>query len=161
MKALVVYDTKFGNTKQVAQAIGDVLAEGFEVQVIPAAEAAPLPREIDLLVVGGPTHAHGLSAPMKALLGGVERGALAGVPATAFDTRFRMPVWLSGSAAQVIAKRLRRAGCREVHPPESFFVAREGSNPPLPGELERAGAWARAVLAVLPAPTRQTARQDA
>jgi flavodoxin len=146
MKALVVYDSKFGNTRRIAQVIGDALAEGFSVQVIPAAEATPLPDDIDLLLVGGPTHAHGASAPIKALLAGVGRGALPGVPAAAFDTRFQMPRWISGSAAGVIAKRLQRAGCAMIAPSESFFVSREGDPLLLPGELERADTWARAVV---------------
>lgn len=150
MKALVVYDSKFGNTKQIAEAIGDVFAERFAVQVLPAAEAAPLPKDIDLLVIGGPTHGHGMSEGMKALTAGIQDRALDGMPAAAFDTRYKMPRWLSGSAAQGIAKRLRRAGCREVLPPESFFVKRTAAGPLLPGELEEARAWARAVRAALP-----------
>jgi flavodoxin len=147
MKALVVYDSMFGNTRKVAQAIGEVLGRQFLVQVIPAAEATRLPADVDLLVIGGPTHSHGASAGMKALLGGLQPDALTGVPAAAFDTRFQMPRWLSGSAATVIDKRLRKAGCQMVVAPESFFVAREDKAPLLPGELERAPAWAETVLA--------------
>lgn len=155
MKALVVYDSKFGNTKQVAQAIADTLAERYTVQVIPAPEAGPLPADVDLLVLGGPTHAHGLSVPLRALLAGVSRGSLRGVPAATFDTRFQMSRWLSGSAARVAARRLRRARCVLVVPPESFFVARAQEGPLLPGELERAGAWARGLLAAVPATGHQ------
>jgi flavodoxin len=158
MDALVVYDSKFGNTKRIAQAIGDTLAERFAVQVIPAAEAAPLPTEIDLLVIGGPTHAHGASAGMKALLDTIKRDSLAGIPAAAFDTRIRLPRWLSGSAAGVIAKRLAKAGCGLVVSPESFFVTRMGENPLLPGELERASAWARALLTAVPSTSRLSLR---
>jgi flavorubredoxin len=147
MKALVVYDTRFGNTRQIAQIVGDALEERFDVQIVPAAEAAPLPTDIDLLVIGGPTHAHGASADMKALLNRVRRRA-------AFDTRFRMPRWLSGSAAGVIAKRLKQAGCAMTLPPESFFVARTQGGRLLPGEDERARAWARAVLEAHPASAR-------
>ena len=150
MSALVVYDSMFGNTRQVAQAIGEALAERFAVQVIPAAEAVPLPADIDLLV-GGPTQAHGARPGMKALLATVTRGAIEGVRVAAFDTRFQMPRWLSGSAAGVIAGRLRRTGCEIVAPPESFFVARAQEGPLLPGELERASAWARTLVAALPA----------
>ena len=147
MKALVIYDSRFGNTEQVARAIGDTLSDRFAVQVIPAAEAVLLTSDTDLLVIGGPTHGHGMSAGMKALLAGLGHGTLAGLPAAAFDTRFQMPRWLSGSAADVIAKRLRKAGCDLVMPPESFFVARGQEGPLLAGERERAGAWARALLA--------------
>jgi len=156
MKALVVYDSQFGNTRWIAQAAGDALAGAAEVQVVPVAEAAPLPEALDLLVVGGPTQGHGASPGMKALLDSIGRGSLEGVPAAAFDTRFRMPRWLSGSAAGVIARRLRTAGARLVASPESFFVARAKEGPLLPGELERAGAWARAILEAVPASGRRS-----
>ena len=64
MKAVVVYESMYGNTHLVADAIGRGLAGGAEVVVVPVAEAAPaLVAEADLLVVGGPTHAHGMSRP--------------------------------------------------------------------------------------------------
>ncbi len=152
MKALVIYDSKFGHTEQIARAVGDTLAQEFTVTVVSAAEAAPLPPEIDLLVIGGPTHAHGASEPMDALLDTLGQGALVGVAAAAFDTRFQMPRWLSGSAARVITKHLLQAGCTMVLPPESFFVERTDDAALLPGELERASTWARAVLAATPRP---------
>jgi flavodoxin len=151
MKSCVVYDSKFGNTRKVAQAIGDELAAAGAVQVIPAAEATPLPADVDLLIIGGPTHAHGASAGMKALLNALGSGSLEGVPAAAFDTRFHVARWLSGSAAGVIAKRLRGAGCELVMPPESFFVSRDEEPVLLSGECDRARSWVRAVLSAVPA----------
>jgi flavodoxin len=150
MKALIVYDSMFGNTRQIARAIGDTLADRFAVQVIPVAEASPLPADTDLLVVGGPTQGHGASPGMKALLASVERGALQDVPTATFDTRFQMPRWLTGSAAGVIANGLRQAGCVMVAPPESFFVKRGKEGPLLPGELERAHEWAGTMMAAVP-----------
>jgi flavodoxin len=156
MKSYVVYDSKFGNTRQIAQAIGDELAVVGAVQVIPAAEATPLPADLNLLIIGGPTHAHGASAGMKALLNEIGSGSLDGVPAAAFDTRFHMARWLSGSAAGAIAKRLRKAGCELVMPPESFFVSRDDEPVLLPGEFDRARSWARAVLTAVPATVVRT-----
>lgn len=152
MNALVIYDTKFGHTEQIARAIGDALTPEFTVKVISAAEGVSLPPQIDLLIVGGPTHAHGISNPMKDLLATIGQGTLAGVRAATFDTRLRAPRWLSGSAAGVIDKRLREAGCAIVTPPESFFVARNEDAELLPGELDRARTWARALLAATPRP---------
>ena len=64
MKAVVVYESMYGNTHRVADAIGRGLAGSGEVVVVPVAEAAPaLVTDADLLVVGGPTHAHGMSRP--------------------------------------------------------------------------------------------------
>src|SRR4051794_4855629 len=126
MQALVLYDSKFGHTEQLARAIGDALGREYTARVFPVTHAPPFTRQgIDLLVIGGPTHAHGMSAPMKALLSELHRGDLAGVVAATFDTRFHMARLLSGSAARSIAQRLERAGCRMLAPPESFFVERE------------------------------------
>ena len=153
MNALVIYDSKFGNTRQLAEAIGASLEERYTVRVLSVIEAAPLPADIDLLVVGGPTQAHGASAPMKGFLDWVGHHTLPGVPAAAFDTRFKMPRWLSGSAAGVIGGRLRKEGCALIAPPESFFVTRSEPVTLLPGEIERAAAWARALPVVEPAAT--------
>jgi flavodoxin len=153
MKALVVYDSRFGNTQQIAHVIGEVVGKEYLVQVIPAAEAVPVPGDLDLLIIGGPTHAHSASEGMKALLGTLRPLALNGVQAAAFDTRFQMARWLSGSAALVIGKRLRQAGCTMVVEPESFFVERGQEGPLLPGELERARSWAENVVAASRTPT--------
>lgn len=150
MHALVMYDSQFGNTRRIAEAIGESLRAEFAVQVVSVAEAAPVAEEIDLLVVGGPTQGHGASPAMKAFLDGFRHGELLGVPAAAFDTRFQLARWLSGSAAERIAKRLRRAGCVLIMPPESFFVARGREGPLLAGETERARTWGRALLVAMP-----------
>ncbi len=143
MRALVVFDSRFGNTEAVAHAIGEELATaGWQSEVVEAADAAwPDCSEIDLVVFGGPTQRHGLSPAMNALLSGAHVGRCCGVSAAAFDTRYHMARILSGSAAEGIAARLASLGCRLMVPPESFYVAgREG--PLLDGELARARAWA-------------------
>ncbi len=156
MQALVVYDTRFGNTEHVARVIAEVLSARYTTRVVSVSEVGVRDLSgIDLLLVGGPTQAHGVSVEMKDLLAGLDGGGLTGLPAATFDTRFRMPRWLTGSAARVIARRLRRAGCRIVVPPESFFVARTQSNPLLPGEIERARDWADALPTVAPQPAGQ------
>jgi flavodoxin len=157
MEALIVYDSKFGNTEQIAQAIATTLAEQCTVLVLTADDALLQHNTADLVIVGGPTQGHGASNAMKAFLHEVERQAIAGRPAAAFDTRFKMARWLSGSAAGVIARRLEKAGATLVVPPESFFVARAAEGPLLEGELERASAWARTILAAVPAPTHEAA----
>ena len=73
---------------------------------------------------------------------------LRGVPAAAFDTRYRGATWLMGSAAAKAAEAIRTAGGDLVAEPESFFMARKG---PMerqtlePGEIERAERWAAGV----------------
>lgn len=147
MNALVIYDSTFGNTEQVARAIADSLGERGSVRLMRVSEASSLDLEgLDLLVLGCPTQRHKLTPAVQAFLAGIPRRALGGMSAAAFGTRYRKARWLTGSAARAIAKGLRKAGASLLLPPESFFVAaREG--PLAEGELQRAGDWARQVLA--------------
>ena len=142
MHVLILCDSKFGNTEQVARAAQAALAATHTVELRTPEEGLADLSGVDLLLVGGPTHAHGASAPLRAVLRSLPRGSLAGIRAATFDTRFHMSRLLSGSAAAAAATLLRRAGARVVAPPESFFVTR--TTPPAleEGELERAAAWA-------------------
>jgi len=161
MDAIVVYESVFGNTRAVAEAIAEGLGS---VPVLPVHEAAKLGGSVDLLVVGGPTHMHGLSTARSRHLaaagahedgaGHVDPGAteepglrswLRDLPsgaaerAAAFDTRLDKSPWVTGVAARGIARRLRRHGL-DVVATESFLV--EDSEGPLgEGELDRARAW--------------------
>jgi len=152
MRTVVIYDTKFGNTARIAQAIARGAASRGSVRVLDTAEAVqPLAEQPDLLIVGGPTQRRGLSPALRALVDALPPG-LRGVPAASFDTRYRQATWLTGSAAAEAAKRLGKAGTRLAAPPESFFIARGG---PLErqgleaGELERAEEWGRALGAAV------------
>ncbi|MEJ3748941.1 flavodoxin domain-containing protein [Actinomycetes bacterium KLBMP 9797] len=161
MRAVVVFDSMFGNTRQVAEAITDGVSLYADTTLLPVDEAAGrLDETPDLLVVGGPTHGHGLSnrASRRPSPKQVAQGAVFGrvglreflglvslpvdhaVDAATFDTRFDKPAWLTGSAARRAARRLRQRGCRLVAPPESFFVD-TAAGPPHAGELERARQW--------------------
>lgn len=151
MRALVVYDSEFGNTRHIAEEIAANLRPRYTVDLLAAIEVSDIPEDIDLLVIGGPTHAHGASEHMKALFSVMGKGILHGIPTAAFDTRFQMPRWLTGSAGSAIARHLKRSGGEMVAEPESFFVARGKEAVLLPGEQERAAEWARALLAKLPA----------
>ena len=149
MNAIVIYDSKFGNTERIAKTIGRALEDGFTVRVQSVDETPAIPAGLELLVIGGPTHAHGMSQPMRTFLKGIPEEALRDVTALAFDTRFRMPVIISGSAASGIAKVLRRNGAKVLRRPESFFVSRSEGHPLEAGEEDRATAWARDVIALL------------
>ncbi len=156
MRAAVVYESSFGNTREVALAV----ARGLGASAHAVDGEPPDLGELDLLVVGGPTHVHGLSSE-RSRKAATDQGATGaggigarefvermtpatGLAAAAFDTRIRKPAALTGSAARGIAKRLRRRGCRLAAEPESFFV--EGTDGPLaPGELERAADWGRSL----------------
>jgi flavodoxin len=140
MNILVVYDSKFGNTERIAQAIAERLHRQGPVELL-TADLAPrtMPRSLSLLVAGGPTQGHGASPALRGWLERLEPAH--GVRAAAFDTRFAKQRWLTGSAARVIARRLSRIGFRLVGDSESFFVAHT-EGPLLDGEIDRAAAWA-------------------
>ena len=141
MKSLVFYESGYGNTERLARAIAEALHEQGEARVAPVGGVSGLHAgEVDLLVVGAPTQLHGLPDGMREMLEGVPKGKLRGVRALAFDTRYRGPRLLRGSAAKDIAGYLRHLGCRLLASPESFFV--KGEEGPLePGEEYRAKAW--------------------
>ncbi|HXM54469.1 MAG TPA: flavodoxin domain-containing protein [Candidatus Dormibacteraeota bacterium] len=145
MNSTVLYGSRYGNTRRVAEAVAGVLRRQGEVRLLPVEEAAgSLSRATDLLVVGGPTEGHAMTPAVAECLDQLASAGLHGVPAAAFDTRLRWPRRLSGSAASDIAARLRRAGAQVLEPEGSFLVTMRG--PALrPGELERAEAWAASI----------------
>ncbi|HEY5456127.1 MAG TPA: flavodoxin domain-containing protein [Acidothermaceae bacterium] len=165
MRAIVVYESMYGNTRTVAEALGDGLRWVFDTSVVPVEKATvALIKDADLVVVGGPTHVHSMSrastrtaaadtARAKALtleasVEGpglrewfTEVGAHPHAIAVAFDTRVAMPVSVTGRAGRGIARRLRRCKFADVRDAGSFFV--DKNNMLLAGEEERAAAWGR------------------
>ncbi|MHB1294806.1 MAG: flavodoxin family protein [Anaerolineae bacterium] len=152
MKALVLYDSIFGNTEKIAQEIGRVLGAMGAVQVVRVGDARlEQLAGLDLLVVGSPTRAFKATPAMTKFLQSIPAGALQGVNVAAFDTRIStvdaksavlsFMVKLFGYAAKPMADRLVAKGGVQAAPPEGFFV--QGSEGPLKdGELARAAAWA-------------------
>jgi len=170
MRAVIIYESMFGNTHTIADAIAKGLEPMDNVVVVPMVGAG---RErlgdADLLVVGGPTHYHGMSRtrtrkwaaaiaqkPKNDLV--LERDAQG--PAVrdwlrsldhghtrfaAFDTRFKGPAVLRGRASKVIGRKLRRHGFEMVATPESFFVTLK--NHLEPGEEARAREWGKRLAA--------------
>jgi len=157
MKALVIYDSVFGNTEKVAQAIGAALGTPAEASVVRIGDASlGQLAGIDVLVVGSPTRAFRPMPAVSGFIKGLPAGALQGVRIAAFDTRIspedansailRFFVSIFGWAAEKIDKALTRKGGRQAVAPEGFYVL--GSEGPLrAGELERAGEWARRIAA--------------
>ena len=154
MKALVVYDSVFGNTEKVAQAMSGALgAESAAIRVTEAKHEQL--KGLGLLVVGSPTRAFRPTKPISDFLNGIPRDALKGIRVAAFDTRMsvadvKSPVLsvmagIFGYAAKPIADKLVGKGGELAAPPEGFIV--EGSEGPLrDGELERAAAWAKTII---------------
>jgi hypothetical protein len=179
MKAVVVYESMYGNTHLVADEIARGLREGSvdDVTVVPVDDASQqVVADADLLLVGGPTHVHGMSrentrqaAVEAARKPGSDltvdedaegpglrewfdaRGPIS-KSAAAFDTRLKGPPALTGRASKGIAKRLREHGCTLVLEPESFLVTKE--NHLLDHEIEHARTWgAQLAAAVVGAPS--------
>jgi flavorubredoxin len=157
MKAIVVYESLWGNTAAIAKAIAEGI--GPEARVLSTAEAtAAVTADADLIVAGAPLHAFRLStdkirdtlatkkdakAPAPPDLSHPSmRSWLAALPngkgkAVAFETRFK---WSPGGAAGSIMKGLKRAGYSKAAKPQKFLVT--GIYGPLKnGEVERAKAW--------------------
>jgi flavodoxin len=143
MRALVVYDSTYGNTEKIARAIGETIG----AQVLRPGDVNPGDLQgLDLLIVGSPTHGGWYTPEVKALL--EVSPALQGVRVAAFDTR-TATVWNRilpfGYAAPRIAESLEASGGDLPVPPEGFVVL--GRRGPLQdGELERAARWAKGIL---------------
>jgi flavodoxin len=157
MKALVVYDSFFGNTELVADTIGAVFGECAEVTLRRVGEVQPADLEgIGFLCVGSPTRAFRPSPAIQTWLKRLPKDSLRGVQVAAFDTRIAvedvdsrvLPVLVRvfGYAAEPIAAALVRKGGTQVLPPAGFCVI-DTEGPLKDGELQRARAWA-AQLAV-------------
>jgi flavodoxin len=154
MKALVVYDSVFGNTEKIAMQIGKVF--GPKKNIVRIRKVTPgLLEGINLLIVGSPTNGFCPTPGTSVFLRDLQ---LKHIKVAAFDTRidkayvkklfvkFFMKIW--GYAAEPIAKMLVNAGGELVVPPEGFYVI--GNAGPLrDGELARARKWAKQILAKL------------
>ena len=168
MKAVVVYESLYGNTRAVAEAVAGAIGESAEVELVPAGpDATDLAADADLLVVGGPTHIHGMTSnlsrkgavddaakkglpdpdvdgpPLRAWLD--EIGRADGVRAAAFDTRIDKPKIITGSAEKGIARRLRQRGYDVVA--EERVLGGDIAGPLGEGALERARDWGRTLAA--------------
>lgn len=155
MRAFVVYESLFGNTARIAQAVVDGLTEHLDVEHHDVAEGQ-LPNGVDLLVMGGPTHAFSMSRA-STRQDAVNQGAGAdptiglrewlealpdgnGTLFAAFDTRVYIVRRLPGSAAKAAAKVARGRGYQSLTRPESFYV-QDTPGPLLDGEVQRAEVW--------------------
>jgi len=141
MKALVLFDSNYGNTKMIAKTISDELGEDSKAVSV-ADFRAELLEGIHLLVVGSPILAWRPSEKMRAFLSGLRSGQLESIKAASFDTRIK--TFMSGDAAKKIANSLKKAGAEIIVPPQMFFVKGTGG-PLLEGEKEKATQWAESL----------------
>jgi hypothetical protein len=169
MNTLVVYESMWGNTRAVAEAVAEKLGE--DVTLVEVNDApAQLTTDLDLLVVGGPTHAFSMSrantrrdaVSKGATAARVERGIREwldtvqtghDVAVATFDTRVGGTArHLPGSAAKAAGRQVRRHHLGRLVAEESFFVE-ELEGPLCAGELDRASAWGESLAPTGPAHT--------
>ena len=145
MKALIVYDSTYGNTEKIAKAVGAALTG--EVKVLRAGEVNPTElNSYDLLVFGSPTYGGRPMPSVVELLDKIPESTVKGKNIAVFDTRIAMKLGkLFGFAADKIAKSLKEKNINLVVPAEGFIVT--GKEGPLKdGELERAANWTKKLV---------------
>jgi hypothetical protein len=162
MTTLVVYESMWGNTKTVAEAVAGGIGPDVRAVHVTAAPV-PVPDDVDLLVVGGPTHAFSLprsSTRRDAVAKGAPDGPtedgvrewLAQLEASdrlavaTFDTRVATVRHLPGSAAKAAGKEVRRHHLGRLVAAMSFYVE-DMAGPLMRGEAERARAWGQELAA--------------
>ncbi|MBI5037927.1 MAG: flavodoxin family protein [Candidatus Kerfeldbacteria bacterium] len=148
MKTLVIFDSQFGNTQKIAEAI----KLGLSGDVLMKRASDVLPEDftsLGILVVGSPTQGGRATQAVQACINALPAGSLKDVRVAAFDTRFNAEKYNIGYrlilrtvkyAAQKIAKDLESKGGQLIIKPEGFFVS-DKEGPLADGELDRAKAW--------------------
>lgn len=156
MKTLIVYDSFYGNTEQIALAISNSIGDKDYMAALRVNEVKPEHfTGLDLLIVGSPTRAFKSSKDITNLLNKIPDQSLVGVNVMAFDTRisvtnansrlFTVLARFFGYAAKPIADRLVAKGGALLAPPEGFIVM-DSKGPLQDGELERATEWTKLAL---------------
>lgn len=159
MTVLIVAESYFGNTLTVTRAIASGLAQplGLEAVTVVRPSEAPheLPAEVDLLLVGAPTHEFSMpkeQSRKQAAEKGATRDHSIGVRewlqqvtpradlrVVTFDTSVKMK-FMPGSASKAAFKALKKRGFGEAERGLSFYVAGT-AGPLVNGEEQRAEAW--------------------
>lgn len=167
MRAVIIYESMYGNTRQIAEAIASGFAPDDQVRIVPVVDIDPEAEDVthgaDLIIVGAPTHAHSLSrsSTRKAAADAAHKdgadlqlepgadgpglrdwfGMVDGLdlPAAAFDTRLDAPPIFTGRASVRIDRLLGHRGAHRVAEPQSFLVTK--TNRLCLGECDRAREW--------------------
>ena len=158
MKTLILYDSIFGNTQQIAQAMGRSFDAAEDVVTLRVSEVKlEQLMGLGLLIVGSPTRAFKPTPAVSSFLKRLPAGSNNGIKVAAFDTRISVNetpsrvrvilgllVKIFGYAAKPIADGLTKKGGELVLPPEGFYV-KDSEGPLQEGEPERAANWAKAI----------------
>jgi len=147
MKTLIVYDSLYGNTKVIAQAVGGALPGDVQILHVGQVNADDL-EAVDLLIIGSPTHGALPTEAIQDLLEKIGRPARQGARVATFDTRLSwgfLERW-GGFAAPKMADTLRAKGWTLMCAPEGFIVRGLRKGPLTRGEADRAAAWAERLV---------------
>lgn len=149
---LVIFDSFFGNTQKIADAIGEALGDAV-VKKVSNVSHDDL-ENLKILIVGSPTRAFQPSPDIKSFLKQFDKDELDGVKAAAFDTRLsldrtdsgflRTLIKIFGYADKIINKSLQKAGA-EIAMESAGFGVMDSEGPLVEGEIERAKAWAKQI----------------
>jgi flavodoxin len=153
MRALIVYFSKFGNTRRLAEAMAEAMKLAGDARAIDIDKLAASDFEgVDLVVVGSPTHAFSVPQAVRTALDALPLSILSAKSVAAFDTTVRRWPFRSLRASPKLLARLTRLGGRPIAKPETFYVhmrnPEKTGDPNLlfDGELERARQWAARLL---------------
>jgi flavodoxin len=141
VKAVVVFDSTWGNTEKIAEAVASGIGGGTKAVRVGAAKASEL-EHVDLLVLGSPIVGGKASPAMQAYVNALSPGPTGRLDVATFDTRLMMRfVKIFGFAAVRMADTVKEMGCN-VKSAEGFFV-KTRTGPLADGELERATQWGK------------------
>ncbi len=147
MQAMIIYDSVYGNTEEIAKAIRNAIKIQMDTKIV-RVNSVNLSELIGLklLIIGSPTHGGSPTEAIQDFLNQIPEASMKDINVAAFDTRLSTRlVKIFGYAAGKIADNLRKKNGRLIISPEAFFV--KGRKGPLKeGELERANAWADDIL---------------
>jgi flavodoxin len=156
MKVLIIFDSIFGNTAQIAHAMGNALQSHAFVRVVKVSEfTLEQLNDTHFLIIGSPTRGFRATPAINDLLKSLPVDSLAGLQTACFDTRLNLDdvksgfvhfiVKNGGYAGKRIADAHKKKGAAPLLEPEGFFVSAE-EGPLRTGELERAGEWANQLI---------------
>jgi flavodoxin I len=144
MKALVIYDSAYGNTQKIAQSIGGAINENVKVIKANQVNLSDL-ESLDFLFIGSPTYGGRPTPALLEFMKTLSEKQLKGLNVATFDTRIQVRiVKIFGFAAGKIAADLKAKGAL-IQGSEGFFVEKK-EGPLSDGELERAAGWTRELV---------------
>ena len=156
MDNLIIYDSVFGNTRQIAEIFKEAIDSQGDTECLQVKDVdLEQLQNLKILIVGSPTRKFSPTGAIKKFLKKIPADKLADVKVAAFDTRISPDeigsgflsflVKIFGYAAKPIARKLEKKGGELAVEPEGFIVT--GTKGPLrDGEIKRATSWARKIL---------------